>query len=197
MPEKSAKPIFYDPQNRRWRWFKVIIQVLGVIVTLIFCGLITSILTTPILPNLALAPVKLLSQQSHASGATPTVTPTSAAIILQVPNAPVLQQQGNVETNRQEKFGSLKPVRVIKRFHVSQKNPILTVTPLPGSSGSAISGGTYLPPVAAGPSPTPTAVPTLIPVTPSARRSPPPHRPATAPGRAPGPARCHPTPAPW
>src|SRR5512135_2690757 len=114
MPERPSQPIFYDPKNRRWRWFKGIAQVLGVLITLVFCGLIASILTTPFLPSLALAPVKLLSQQSHASAS--TATPTPIKTMAQGPYAQILQQ-GKAETSHQEKFGVLRPLRVIKRFH--------------------------------------------------------------------------------
>lgn len=158
--KNSSKPVFYDPKNRRWRWFKVIVQVLGLLITLIFCGLMASILTTPFLPNLALAPVRLLSQQSHASA--PTVIPTPTVIILQGPVAQILQQ-GKVETYHQEKLGLLKPAKVIKRFHVSPKNPALPGTALPSPLGSAT-----LAPTAGGTSPTPTPAPTFSPVLPAA-----------------------------
>jgi peptidoglycan-N-acetylglucosamine deacetylase len=161
MPQPSSKPIFYDPKNRRWRWFKGITRVLGVLVTLVFCVLIASILTTPILPNLALAPLKPLIGQSHAFAPTllPTVPPTTfPPQDIQTRVAP----QAKVETRHQELFGTREPVRALKRFHVSSKNPAVLVAP--GLSLPGISSPTT---VAGAPTPTPAPVPTFSPVPPA------------------------------
>ncbi len=171
MPEKPSQPIFYDPENRRWRWFKGVTQLLGVLLTLVFCGLITSILTTPILPSLALAPIKPLLGQSHASAPTPmpTALPT---IQLQNLQTQVLQQ-ARVETRHQELFGIKEPVRAIKRFHVSQKNPTVSAAPPSGPSVSSsltpIAGSSLSTPT---PAFTPAPAPIFNPVNPVAPVSP-------------------------
>ena len=159
MPERSSKPVFYDPKNRRWWWFKAIAETLGVLFILIFCGLIASILTTPILPSLALAPIRPLSGQSHASALTPT--PLSPTVRLpqdlQTQVAGQTQARNKVETRHQELFGQKPPLRAIKRFHVSSKNPVISVTPQPGPTGSSSA-------TPVGPSPTPTPLPTFGPL---------------------------------
>ena len=163
MPERSSKPVFYDPNNRRWRWFKGVAEALGIFFTLVFCGLIASILTTPILPRLALAPVKPLLEQSHASVLTPTPLPP-VTVQPQDLRAQVAGQArfGNkVETRHQELSGQKTLARAVKRFHVSSKNPVITASPQPGLNATPS-------PVPAGPTPTPTPLPTFAPLPPAA-----------------------------
>ncbi len=82
----SDKPVFFDSKNRRWKRFKLVTQLLGVILTLIFCGLVASVASTPSLPSPALLPIQKLLQQSHASSAftpTPTLAPTAVSTNVQ------------------------------------------------------------------------------------------------------------------
>jgi cellulose synthase/poly-beta-1,6-N-acetylglucosamine synthase-like glycosyltransferase/spore germination protein YaaH len=71
-PNESTELVFFDPQNRRWRRFRFVAALSALLITLLFCGLAVSVVVTPSLPRLALAPVSQLIQQSHASVATPT-----------------------------------------------------------------------------------------------------------------------------
>ena len=58
MPEKQLSPVFYDPQRRRWRRFKLSIQLVAGLLSIIFGGLAISIIYKQELPSLGLEPVR-------------------------------------------------------------------------------------------------------------------------------------------
>lgn len=57
MPKKVGSPVFYDPNNSRWRWFKRTSKLFIVITSLILIGLIATMVIQPDLPILSLSPV--------------------------------------------------------------------------------------------------------------------------------------------
>jgi len=57
MPKKERDPVFYDPNNFRWRWFKRTSKLLIFIISLIIIVLIATIVIQPALPKLSLSPV--------------------------------------------------------------------------------------------------------------------------------------------
>jgi spore germination protein YaaH len=57
MSKSFIHPVFYDPDNRRWRRFKLLFLILSLAIGLIFGVLTISILIDPVLPNLPLSPV--------------------------------------------------------------------------------------------------------------------------------------------
>ena len=65
MTKKSFYPVFYDPQNRRWRRFKRIVQPIAIALIVIFTALIASTIVNPGLPNLGLSPVRSILAQHH------------------------------------------------------------------------------------------------------------------------------------
>ena len=128
MPQIRTIPIFFDPQNRRWRRFKLIAQLISVSLTLVFAGLIVSVLLTPSLPQLALAPVSRLIQQSHASPATPPpALGTQNNIANQ--NAQTLGANTNVLADDRLKSppSSKKSVMTAKLFHPRKASGITIV----------------------------------------------------------------------
>lgn len=60
-----ASPIFYDPEQKRWRRFKRSAQIIGAILSVIFGVLIVSVLMNPVLPALGLTAAKNLPQAHH------------------------------------------------------------------------------------------------------------------------------------
>ncbi|MBW4593754.1 MAG: glycosyltransferase [Brasilonema angustatum HA4187-MV1] len=62
MSKKLNHPVFYDPNNRRWRRFKHTVQVLAVGLTIMFSAFIASMIIQPDLPELNLSPVNKLLQ---------------------------------------------------------------------------------------------------------------------------------------
>jgi len=70
-----ASPVFHDPEQRRWRRFKRIAQILGAILSIIFGVLIVSVLVNPALPSLGLSAAKNLPQAHHLAPPPPTKPP--------------------------------------------------------------------------------------------------------------------------
>jgi cellulose synthase/poly-beta-1,6-N-acetylglucosamine synthase-like glycosyltransferase/peptidoglycan/xylan/chitin deacetylase (PgdA/CDA1 family)/spore germination protein YaaH len=57
MPKKEGNPVFYDPNNFRWRWFKRTSKFFIFTLSLIVLVLIATMIIQPDLPNLSLSPV--------------------------------------------------------------------------------------------------------------------------------------------
>jgi len=57
MVKNRLSPVFYDPQRRRWRRFKLFIQLVAGVLSIIFGGLVISIIYKQELPSLGLEPV--------------------------------------------------------------------------------------------------------------------------------------------
>ncbi|MBC7474389.1 MAG: polysaccharide deacetylase family protein, partial [Candidatus Sericytochromatia bacterium] len=60
-----SQPIFYDPKNKRWKYFRTTLQVSGLIFTIIFGIALVSILINPLLPSLGLKPINGLPKKHH------------------------------------------------------------------------------------------------------------------------------------
>ncbi|MCL4527938.1 MAG: glycosyltransferase [Chloroflexi bacterium] len=129
MYHKATQPIFFDPQNRRWRRFKLIAQLVGLLLTLVFCGLIVSVMLTPSLPKLALAPVSRLIQQSHASPTTPTPIVTKQdELSSQKTRTQTLRAYTDVLADKRLKSSSTKKnVKATKPFHSGKANGVTLV----------------------------------------------------------------------
>ncbi len=54
---ESRPPVFYDPEQRRWRRFKRISQLIAALLTIVFGVMIASVLVNPSLPQLQLSPM--------------------------------------------------------------------------------------------------------------------------------------------
>lgn len=65
MAEPNKYPIFYDQKQRRWRYFKRFVTLLGVALSFIVVVVIISIVMNPVLPNLKLGIQSQLPQMSH------------------------------------------------------------------------------------------------------------------------------------
>src|SRR4051794_22025237 len=55
-------PIFYDPHQRRWRWFTRLGRALGIFASLALIAVVGTVLVNPALPSLGLPPVAPLPQ---------------------------------------------------------------------------------------------------------------------------------------
>jgi peptidoglycan-N-acetylglucosamine deacetylase len=55
-------PIFYDPHQRRWRWFTRLLQAFGLVASLAAVAVTAAVLVNPVLPGLGLPPVAPLPQ---------------------------------------------------------------------------------------------------------------------------------------
>jgi spore germination protein YaaH len=55
-------PVFYDPHQRRWRWFTRLSQAVGIFASLAATAVVVTILINPVLPGLGLPPVAPLPQ---------------------------------------------------------------------------------------------------------------------------------------
>src|SRR5581483_9475688 len=79
MSENSGAPVFFDPQQRRWRRFKRAFQLLGAVLSIIFGVLIISVLVNPALPSLGLTAARTLPQSHHLSPPQHQPIPTNRA----------------------------------------------------------------------------------------------------------------------
>ena len=57
-----SAPVFYDPHQRRWRWFTRLSQAVGIFASLAATAVVATILINPALPGLGLPPVAPLPQ---------------------------------------------------------------------------------------------------------------------------------------
>ena len=79
MSEHSSAPVFYDPEQQRWRRFKRISQLIGAVLSIIFGVLIISVLVSPVLPSLGLPAAKNLPQSRHIAPPQPVRIPVNRA----------------------------------------------------------------------------------------------------------------------
>ncbi len=157
-PDNSNRAIFHDAGNVRWRRFKLSAALAALALTAIFLGLIVSVMVTPSLPTLALAPVKQLILQSHAGVSTPT--PGLPDTNVQAVIVPRTNHVNSTLIDDRAKVTAPKLV-VFRRFHH-------TFFHLPVHAGVAAAGAGASSPAPAGPTPQPTLpAPTLQPVQPT------------------------------
>ncbi len=55
-------PVFYDPHQRRWRWFTRLGRAIGIFASLALIAVVGTVLVNPVLPSLGLPPVAPLPQ---------------------------------------------------------------------------------------------------------------------------------------
>ena len=77
MSDSPTPPVFYDPQQQRWRRFKRISQIIGAVLSIIFGVLIVSVLFNPVLPVLGLPAARALPQSHHLAPPQPRRFPTT------------------------------------------------------------------------------------------------------------------------
>ncbi len=73
--EQASKPVFFDPDRKRWPRLRLGMTLLGLTLSLLLGLLVLSILASPVLPSLHLAAVSFLPQGAHALPAVPTLLP--------------------------------------------------------------------------------------------------------------------------
>jgi len=76
--EQAGKPVFYDPDRKRWPRLRLGMTLLGLTLSLLLGMLVLSILASPVLPSLHLPGVSFLPQGAHALPAVPTLSPERA-----------------------------------------------------------------------------------------------------------------------
>ena len=72
---KTTAAVFFDPANKRWPRLRLGMVVVGVALTLLFGGLVLSILAAPLLPALHLPNVSFLPHGAHAVPDVPDLAP--------------------------------------------------------------------------------------------------------------------------
>ena len=65
MFEQHTRPIFYDPQHRRWRRFTRTVQFIAAVGSCIVTVFLASVLINPVLPGLGLPPIHALPRVHH------------------------------------------------------------------------------------------------------------------------------------
>lgn len=71
----AIKPVFFDPDHKRWPRLRAGMLLLGLTLTLLLGGLVLSILAKPVLPSLDLPGVSILPEGAHAIPSVPPLTP--------------------------------------------------------------------------------------------------------------------------
>lgn len=59
--------VFSDPEQKRWRKFKIFLHIAGILIFLGFCTLLASILINPSLPSLGLSSIAHLPSKKHTA----------------------------------------------------------------------------------------------------------------------------------
>jgi peptidoglycan-N-acetylglucosamine deacetylase len=65
MQDKSQRPVFHDPKNRRWRWVRGALLVLGAAASVAFGVAAVSVLVSPALPSLGIKSPRMLPGPGH------------------------------------------------------------------------------------------------------------------------------------
>src|SRR5262249_3804834 len=65
MSDQHTRPIFYDPQHRRWRHFTRTVQAIAALGSCIVAVLLASVLINPVLPSVGLPPLRALPRARH------------------------------------------------------------------------------------------------------------------------------------
>jgi cellulose synthase/poly-beta-1,6-N-acetylglucosamine synthase-like glycosyltransferase/peptidoglycan/xylan/chitin deacetylase (PgdA/CDA1 family)/spore germination protein YaaH len=79
MAGNQTRPIFFDPQRKRWPRFRRGLFAAALIFTIVFGGLVASVLINPVLPALKLPQSLLLPRGGHLAPPVPDPPPTGAA----------------------------------------------------------------------------------------------------------------------
>lgn len=73
--EATVKPIFFDPDRKRWPRLRLGMTLIGLSLSLLLGMLVLSILASPVLPALNLPGASFLPQGAHAMPAVPALAP--------------------------------------------------------------------------------------------------------------------------
>ncbi len=65
MQDKAPRPVFHDPRNRRWRWVRGSLLVLGAAASVALAVAAVSVLISPALPSLGLKSPRVLPGPGH------------------------------------------------------------------------------------------------------------------------------------
>jgi peptidoglycan-N-acetylglucosamine deacetylase len=65
MQDKSQRPVFHDPKNRRWRWVRGALLVMGAVASVAFGVAAISVLISPALPSLGIKSPRVLPGPGH------------------------------------------------------------------------------------------------------------------------------------
>ena len=79
MDHRHERPVFFDPKRKRWPRFRRGLFAAGLLFTLVFGGLVASVIVNPVLPALKLPQSTLLPRGGHLAPPIPASPPTSAA----------------------------------------------------------------------------------------------------------------------
>ncbi len=79
MDHTHERPIFFDPDQKRWPRFRRGVFLAGLFFTIVFGGLVASVLINPVLPALRLPQSTLLPRGGHLAPPVPAPPPTAAA----------------------------------------------------------------------------------------------------------------------
>lgn len=74
-PVSLVKPVFFDPEHKRWPRLRAGMILIALALTLLLGSLVLSILASPVLPALQLPGASFLPQGAHAVPAVPTLAP--------------------------------------------------------------------------------------------------------------------------
>jgi cellulose synthase/poly-beta-1,6-N-acetylglucosamine synthase-like glycosyltransferase/spore germination protein YaaH/peptidoglycan/xylan/chitin deacetylase (PgdA/CDA1 family) len=155
-PIQSVPAVFYDPRNVRWRRFSLAAVASGSLLTAIFVGLVLSVMVTPFLPGLTLAPVSRLIQQSHASVTAQTIGVTDTNSLRAPALGPLRSNPAGVSTR--SRVPAVRNLPLLRRFHSVLVRSSLAASPIAAANQTG--------PITALMTPTP--APPLQPVNPAA-----------------------------
>ncbi len=79
MDRTGERPVFFDPDQKRWPRLRRGLFAAGLLFTLVFGGLVLSVLVNPVLPALELPQSSLLPHGGHLAPPVPDPPPTAAA----------------------------------------------------------------------------------------------------------------------
>jgi hypothetical protein len=111
MPNKLIDPLFYDAGKKRWRYARLIVLLITVVLIAIFVTLTISIINTPILPAISLGQLHIFKQPVHLSepSATPTSTQVSIEQLTPIPTKQFITRQVNANVLSQKNSQKIKP----------------------------------------------------------------------------------------
>jgi len=171
MPNKLVEPVFYDAGKKRWRYTRLIVLLIAVVLIAIFAILATSVIDTPILPAISLGQLHIFKQPVHLSEPSATPTSTQVATPQATPLHPtkiITRQVTAVATELKKGQKSKLPLKS-HVFHTSKKTsrpadqPDATATPIPAGTRVSASAPTQIAPATATPLPTLAPVPGTAP----------------------------------
>ncbi len=111
MDQSPEHPVFFDPDQKRWPRVRRGLFVAALVFTLVFGGLVASILINPVLPALRLPQSSLLPHGGHLAPPVPVATPTAVA------GRRFLETKRRLESQRRARPAVLRPRRTSEPGH--------------------------------------------------------------------------------